>query len=522
MTPAADADAERPALRAEVAHLRRVNAELLGTVAELRATVERQQAHIDRLVRMAFGRKSERVVTGPTLFDDVPGPDPPRPPSDAPVEPVPPPEPAATKRRGHGRRPLPADLPRERVEIDLTEAEKACPCCQRTRVRIGADVSERLDYRPASLFVRQVVRPTYVCRACERVGDDPHAVRPPLPPEPIPRGTATAGLLAHVIVSKYVDHLPLYRQEAILGRLGWDVTRSTLCGQILACAWLLEPLYRLMCDRVRRSAALHTDDTPVPLLAPRRTAHAWAYVGDAANPYTVFDLSVGRSRDAPAAFLKGYTGFVHADGYAGYNAIYDGGATHVGCWAHARRYFFDARLSDPERAHEALARIRALYAVEREARGRKLAGAELAAYRRQHAGPVMTAFGNWLAEQRPRVLPKSAIGEAVTYASNQWPTLRVYLTDGRLTIDNAAAEQAVRPLCVGRRNWLHLGGGGGLRPTAVLLSVAASVKRHGLDPWDYLRHILSALPARSVGTDLGDLLPDERARTHRPARRPAG
>jgi transposase len=181
------------------------------------------------------------------------------------------------------------------------------------------------------------VRPTYACRSCERAGDDPQVVQRPLPPEPIPRGTSAAGLLAHVIVSKNVDHLPLYRQESILGRLGWDVTRSTLCDQVLACAGVLEPLYRLMCDRVRLSAALHTDDTPVPLLAPRRTAHAWVYVGDAVNPYTVFDLSVGRSRDAPTAFLKGYTGFVHADGYAGYNAVYEGGARHVGCWMHARR-----------------------------------------------------------------------------------------------------------------------------------------------------------------------------------------
>ena len=328
MTPAPDPDAELAALRAEVAHLRRVNQELLGTVAELRATVERQQAHIDRLVRMTFGRKSERVLTGPTLFDDLPDPDPLIPATDVPAEPDPPPDPAAPKRRGHGRRPRPADLPRERVEIDLTEAEKACPCCQKTRIRIGADVSERLDYRPASLLVRQIVRPTYACRSCERAGDDPQVVQQPLPPEPIPRGTATAGLLAHVIVSKYVDHLPLYRQESILGRLGWDVTRSTLCDQIIACARVLEPLYRLMCNRVRLSAALHTDDTPVPLLAPRRTAHAWVYVGDAANPYTVFDLSVGRSRNAPAEFLKGYAGFVHADGYAGYNPVYEGGATH--------------------------------------------------------------------------------------------------------------------------------------------------------------------------------------------------
>ena len=195
-------------------------------------------------------------------------------------------------------------------------------------------MSERLDYRPAALFVRQVVRPTYACRACERAGDDPQVVRSPLPPEPIARGTAAAGLLAHLIVSKYVDHLPLYRQESMLGRLGWEVTRSTLCDQILACAGVLAPLYRLLCERVLLSAALHADDTSIALLAPRRTAHAWVYVGDTANPYTVFDLSVGRSQDAPAAFLKGYKGFVHADGYAGYNPVYAGGATHVGCWMH--------------------------------------------------------------------------------------------------------------------------------------------------------------------------------------------
>jgi transposase len=506
-------DTELSALRVEVAHLQRVNAELLGTVAELRATIARQQAHIDKLVRTAFGRKSERMVTGPTLVDDISDPDPPPPPSDTLGGPVPPPEPATTKRRGHGRRPLPADLPRERVVIDLTDAEKACPCCHQTRIRIGADVSERLDYQPASLFVRQIVRPTYVCRVCERAGEDPQAVQRPLPPEPIPRGTAAAGLLAHVIVSKCCDHLPLYRQEAILGRLGWDVTRSTLCDQILACAGVLEPLYRLMCDRVRLSAALHTDDTPVPLLAPRRTAHAWVYVGDPANPYTVFDLSVGRSRDAPTAFLKGYTGFVHADGYAGYNAIYEGGARHVGCWAHARRYFFDARLSDPARSHDALARIRALYAVGREAKEKKLTGIDLAAYRLQHARPVLAVFADWLVEQRPRVLPKSAIGEAMTYTSNQWPTLEVYQTDGRLTIDNAPAEPAIRPLCVGRRNWLHLGGDGALQPAAVLLSVTASVKRQGINPWEYLKHVLTELPARSAGAELADLLPHAWAKT---------
>jgi transposase len=506
MTPVPAPDTDLAVLHAEVAHLRRVNQELLATVAELRATIEKQQAHIDRLVRLRFGRRSERL-TGPTRFEDLPNSDLPPVPDTSPTPGLPPTS-ATPERRGHGRRPLPAELPRERVEIDLTEAEKTCPGCQQTRVRIGADVSERLDYRPGVLFVRQVVRPTYACRVCERAGDDPQIVRLSLPPEPVPRGTAAAGLLAHLIVSKYVDHLPLYRQEAILGRLGWEVTRSTLCDQILACAGVLTPLYRLMCDRVRTSVALHADDTPIPLLAPRRTAYAWVYVGDAANPYTIFDLSIGRSRDAPAAFLQGYQGFVHADGYAGYNPVYEGGATHVGCWMHARRYFFDARLSDPERAHEALARIRALYATERDAKAEGLSGAALAAYRQEQAGPILVGFADWLADQHGRVLPKSPIGEAIGYARNQWPTLGVYLRDGRLTIDNGPAEQAIRPLAVGRKNWLHLGGDGGLQPTAVLLSIAASVKRHGINPWVYLKDVLTELPARSPGADLTDLLPD--------------
>jgi transposase len=511
MPPGVEPPTDLAALREEAAHLRRVNQELLATLAQLRATVEQQQAHIDRLVRMTFGRSSERV-TGPTLFDDFLDPEPTPPAADhtAAAEQS---AAATTRRRGHGRRPRPADLPRERIEIDLTDAEKACPCCHRPRVRIGADVSERLDYRPASLFVRQLIRPTYACRHCERAGEDPQVVKPPLPPEPIPRGTAAAGLLAHLIVSKYCDHLPLYRQAAILGRLGWDVTRSTLCDQVMACAGVLEPLYRLMCDRVRASVSLHADDTPVTLLGPRRTAHAWVYVGDAANPYTVFDLSIGRSRDAPAAFLKQYTGFVHADGYAGYNPVYEGGATHVGCWMHARRYFFDARSTDPERSHEALARIRALYAAEAEAKGRAITGTALADYRQQHAVPILTAFADWLADQRSRVLPKSAIGEAVTYATNQWPSLVVYTRDGRLTIDNGPAEQAIRPLAIGRRNWLHIAGDGGLRPTALLLSLAASVRRPGINPWAYLTHVLTELPARPPGADLADLLQDGCARS---------
>src|SRR6516165_880646 len=361
--------------------LKQMVAELLATVTQLRTTIDRQQAHIQYLVRVTFGRRSERVE-GPTLFDQTG-------PAEEPVAARPPdvPGPALVgKRRGHGRRLRRADLPREREVLDLTDAERACPCCGEVRVRIGADVSERLDYRPACLFVRVLERPTYVCRHCEQQGNNIQAVQAPLPPEPIPRSTVGAGLLAHVIVSKWFDHLPLYRLEGILARLGWDVTRSTLCDQMMRCAELLTPLYTLMCQRVRASFALHADDTPIVLLNPRRTAYAWVYVGDLANPYTVFDLSAGRQQEFPEKFLAGYRGFIHADAYAGYNPLYAAGAIHVGCWAHARRNFFEAKESDPARAHEALARIRGLYTVEAEAKAQGLTGTDLAAYRREHAG----------------------------------------------------------------------------------------------------------------------------------------
>jgi hypothetical protein len=277
---------------------------------------------------------------------------------------------------------------------------------------------------------------------------------------------------------------------------------------MMRCAELLTPFYQLMCDRVRASFAVHADDTPVVLLNPRRLAYAWVYVGDRANPYTVFDLSAGRSQEFPETFLAGYRGFIHADAYAGYNRLYTAGAKHVGCWAHARRGFFEAKDSHPARAHEALARIRLLYAIEAEAKAKGLTGMDLADYRQRRAGPVLQSFGDWLAAEVPRVLPKSKIGEAVGYAANQWPTLIRYMEDGRYTIDNPPAEQAIRPLAVGRRNWLQIAGDGGLHAAAVLLSLAASAKRHRVNPWNFVSHLLAELSARAPGAEVDDLLPD--------------
>ena len=257
-------------LRRKLVHADAVIAELRGVVADLRRQVEAQQAHIHRLVKMAFGRGGERVE-GPTLFDGIAVPEAEVPP---PVEPPTPESPAPKRRKGHGRRRKPKDLPRRPEVIDLSNAEKVCGCCGTAKIRIGQVVSERLDYQPMALFVRELIRPTYACRTCESQGHDPQIVRAALPPEPIPKSGIGSGLLAHVIVSKMVDHLPLHRQEAILARHGWDVRRSTLCDHLRKCGELLTPLYDLMHRRLLQSFAIHADDTPLVLLRPRRTAFA--------------------------------------------------------------------------------------------------------------------------------------------------------------------------------------------------------------------------------------------------------
>lgn len=516
VVPHTDLAAENAAVRAENTHLKAMIGEMQATVATLRRQVESQQAHIHRLVKLTFGRGGERVE-GPTLFDTL------TPPAATPAAVAPA---AATpdvvvRRKGHGRKAKPADLPRRRVDLDVSAAEKTCACCGTAKIRIGATVTERLDYQPSSLFVNEFVRPTYACRPCEAAGRDPQFAKPAAPPEPLPKSGVGAGLLAHVIVSKFVDHLPLHRQEAILARHGWDVRRSTLCDHLHKCGLLLKPLRDLMRDRLRQSFALHADETPLVLLRPKRTAYAWVYLGDAANPFTLFDLTPGRRDEFPQTFLAGYRGFVHADAYAGYDKVH-GLVRHVGCWMHARRYFVDAEASDP-RAVEALAFIRTLYAVEKEIKdertrhGDAFPDADAVNRRQARAGPVLAAFAKWLETQHRTALPQSLFGQAVTYARNQWPTLTRYVHDARLAIDNGAAERALRPLCVGRGNWLHIGGDTGLATAGVLLSLCASAARHRLNPWSYLTDVLNRLATRPAAADLPALLPDAWATRHRPA-----
>lgn len=416
--------------------------ELADALADARREIDALRARLDQLLRRLYGPKSERSA-------DAPGP------MDAAVPPPPPPDPgsdgtARPPRRRHGRRRLPADLPRRRVEHDLTAAEKACPGCHAPRVRIGEEVSERLDYRPASLFVVEHVRPRYACVGCRG-----RVAIPPMPPKPLPKGMAAPGLLAQIVTAKFADHLPLHRQARILGRHGADLHRSTLGDWLAGCAEVLRPVY----DALRVGAGVeggahrrHPGAGARPRPGPHPDRPHLGVRRGRRPPARRTRRHPSRSRDGPLTFLKGFTGFVQADAFGGYDGLYATGATEVACWAHARRKFVEARDTDPARCDHALAAVRALYAVERRAGG--LVGDARRSLRQRESVPVLRALGEWLETTRRAVPPKSLLGRAITYALNQWAALNRYVTDGDLAIDNNAAERALRGVAVGRKNWL--------------------------------------------------------------------
>lgn len=487
----------------DLATCQRMIGELLATLHEQRRENEQLHSRIDQLLRRIYGPRSEKHNPHqPTLFGE-PAAEPLAPPVEVVAEPTP------RKKGRHGRRKLPLDLPRVRIEHDLTEAEKLCPGCGACRRRFGEDSRERLDYRPASYFIAEHARFKYVCPKCE---GQLHAAA--YPAEALPKCIAGPGLLAHVIVSKYHDHLPLHRLEGILERHGVPLSRSTLSDWMAGCAAALAPLYLLMCARVKRSKVIHTDDTPVTTLDRddadgRKTGRVWVYLGDGHHPYTVFDTTPNRSRDGPVNFLQGFTGYLQADAFGGYDGLYANGVTEVACWAHARRKFFDAKTTSPAEAHEALARIGALYDVEK--RAKELSNIERATLRQREAAPLLTSFGQWLDTVRSRALPKSPLGQAVTYVTNQWLALNVYVTDGDLAVDNNAAERALRSIAVGRKNWNFFGSDAGGATAAVLFSFTETCRRLKINPWEYLCHVLTHLPT-TPPDQLATLLPDRWAK----------
>jgi transposase len=486
--------------------------ELLETVRQQSFLNEKLQHQLERLLRRIYGPKAERIDPNQLLLFarellEAGGEPPPTEPADPSDEPAPPETTTAASppKKGHGRKPLPGHLRRQPIVHDLPEDQKTCPECGGQRCRIGEEIHEQLEYIPASVFVVQHIRPKYACTACR--GNVVIAERLP---EPIEKGRPGPGLLAYVITSKYGDHLPLYRLEGIFRRQGLELSRKTMCDWMAISAELLEPIYKRMHQLVLQSKVIGTDDTTVPVLDPTlgktRTGRLWLYRGDDAHLYLVFDDTPDRSAEGPERMLKGYEGYLQADAYSAYDRLFaDGRIIEVGCWAHARRKFHEARTSHPEGAHIALAYIKRLYQVEDQAEG--LDDAARVELRQKESGPILDEFEKWLRGPHPGVLPKSPLGEAIGYALNHWEALKRYLEAGFLRMDNNAVENGERTVALGRKNWLFAGSDRGGKTAAVLISLVATCKALGVDPYAYLRDVLDRISTHPYSR-LDELLPD--------------
>src|SRR3954453_1243620 len=501
--------------------------ELLETLSQQIHLNAKLQHQLEHLLRHRYGRKGERVDPAQLLLfaqEILAQAEPPPRPEPVP-EPTPPPSAPKPKKDGHGRKPLPARLPRKPVVHDVPPEELPCPDCGAPRRCIGSEVREQLEYVPASLIVIEHIRPKYACPDCMA-----HVVIAERLPEPIEKGLPGPGLMAHVITNKYADHLPLYRQEGILRRHGVEISRSTMCDWMAVAAELLPPIVTLMLAKILESRVVRNDDTPVKVQDHDgkgiKTGRLWDSIGDHNHPYVVYTYTPDRSGAGPAAIFKGFEGYLQADAYSAYDALFTSGTIiEVGCMMHARRKFYEARSSDPPRAHRALAWIKLLYDVEAEAKEEHESDdyeafvAARHALRQERSRPIFRQFHDWLEAEMPKVLPKSPIGEAIRYALNHWAALARPLEAGFLELDNGACERAFKPVALGRKNWLFAGSDKGGETAAVLMSLCTTCKALGIDPQSYLRDVLERIsthPARRIE----ELLPD-RWRALRPAGAPA-
>ena len=422
--------------------------------------------------------------------------------------------PAKDKRTQPVRKPLPERLPREMVEH---EAACVCPNCGGTNLtQIGVDEREVLEYVPSHFKAVVHVRPKMSCRVCETI------TQPPMPSLPIERGLPGSGLLAHVLVSKFCDHLPLYRQSEIYARNGVEIDRSTMAEWVGKMAFLLEPLAEEIGRHVRAGEALHADDTPVPVLDPGRgktkTGRLWVAVrderpwGSDAPPAVFYRYSPDRKGAQAAALLKGCRGFLHADAYAGFNPLYEvnplTGASQlaeVACWAHARRKIYEVHdATGSPAAKELLERIGKLFAIEESMRG-ELPDERLKV-RQEHAVPLLDSLKLQMETVLGKISGKSTFAGALRYALSRWPAFTRYTTDGRLDICNNAAERAIRPLALGRKNWLFAGSDTGGERAAVMYTLIETAKLNGLDPEAWLRDIISRIADHPM-KKISELLP---------------
>jgi len=392
---------------------------------------------------------------------------------------------------------------------ELSAAERACPCCGIERKEIGTDESWQVEYLPGHFERIHHLRRKYACFGCERNGNNPRMETAAKPEMAIDKGMAGPGLLAYIATSKYSDYLPLYRLEDIFERQGFEISRATQsvwCGDV---ADLAEPLYRLMAERMRASHVVATDDTIMPMLCKGKTANArmWVYVGDDTHPYNVFDFTLNRGRDGPKHFLKDYRQVLLGDGYGGYNGVVAGNEiTRAGCWAHMKRKVIDAEKSAPEIAREAVERVRALYAIERQAREASVE--ERLEQRRRLSAPLLAQLRDRLLMWKEQLLPKHPMAEAINYALGQWAELNVFCSDGAVPIDNNVSEREMKRVVLNRKNSLFVGNPRGGRTAAILTSLTSTCRRHDVDPQLYLTQLLTNLPQLRP-SQLPQWLPDQ-------------
>jgi transposase len=492
--------------------------ELAARDAELHAKtlhIEKLRATLALMKRARFGRSSERLDQLELLIGDLEEAaaeeqareTTAQPAGDRPVS-------KAGAPRPRGRQPLPAHLPRERV---VHPPVSACPACGGTRLtRLGEDEREVLEYVPSHFKVVVHVRARMSCRTCETI------TQVPAPALPIERGRPGPGLLAHVLVAKYCDHAPLYRQSAIYARSGVELERSTLADWVGQAAFLLEPLAAAITRHVRAGIALHADDTPVPVLDPGRgrtkTGRLWVLVrderpwGGPAPPAVSYLYSPDRKGEHARTLLEGCHGFLHADGYAGFNGLYapeapasDARLVEVACWAHGRRKLFEVHAATGSAiAKEALARIATLFRIEAEINGH--GPRQRHAVRQERSLPLLTDLKDYLTAALASISRKSSLAGAIRYGLARWPALCRFAHDGRLEMTNNAAERAIRPLALGRKNYLFAGSDSGGRRAAILYTLVQTAVLNGLDPEAYLRAVLARIAEHPINR-IDDLLP---------------
>lgn len=474
--------------------------ELQATVETQRLTIvaqaeqiERLTARTDKLEKLLYGQRSEQQPHDPVTVKDK-----------------------SRGRHNHGRRQLPKDLPRVQKNYDLSAVEKTCSACGRFLSKISDVVSEQLECLPTQLYVIEHRRAKYACRQCQN-----RIVTASMPLQAIDKGMVGPGLLAEVLVAKYQEHMPLHRQAQRFKRLGLELSRSTLCNWIMASADLLNPLVERLQQHLLAGSHLFSDDTPIRVLQRNvdqgKTGRFWIYTSKAHHQHPaccVYQYTPDRKGQHPQQFLAHFSGYLQTDAYAGYHPLCYNKAgqstaiTPAVCWAHCRRYFFEAAqgTAPDSLARQGLAFITQIYQIEAQARALQLTDDQLYQWRCERAVPILEAFWDWLNVHKATVLPKSSLAQAINYTLNYWQALQTYLQQGYLEIDNNRAERGIRPIALGRKNYLFVGNNKGGRAAAIIYSLIETCKMHNINTAEYLKDVLNRISTHP-NTKIDELLP---------------